>query len=80
MTAPARQHTQGESIAVLATQMVEVIKDISDLRNELRDHRDDHRTEEQDRVRGRRWLIGAIVGAIAAVDGPLVTLWLARGR
>lgn len=69
-------------IAPLAVQLTEVVKDVAELKTEMRgwfrDHEDTHRAEERSRLSARRWTIGIIVAAVAAVDGPLVTILLAR--
>ena len=53
---------QGEEIAVLATQMREVIKDVEGLRKELERHRLEH-------VSGRRWAVGLAMSGLATIGG-----------
>ena len=69
-------------IAPLAVQLTEVVKDVAELKTEMRgwfrDHEEMHRVEERSRLSTRRWTIGIIIAAVAAVDGPLVTILLAR--
>lgn len=66
--------TRGE--VGLAMQVKQVISDIGMLRADLNSHRQDHLTAERARVVGRRWIIGAVIALIAAIDGPLVTVLL----
>lgn len=77
-TPPRRLQTQGEAIAVLSTQMVEMIKDMNDLRGELRDHREEHRQEATDRAAARRRLWGAVVVLVASIDGPVLAILFSR--
>lgn len=69
-------------IAPLAVQLTEVIKDVNDVKREVEQrfdaHERQHEREETRRVSGRRWMVGAIIAAVAAVDGPIVTVVLAR--
>lgn len=76
-------------IAPLAVQLTEVIKDVNDMRNDVRDfkrevensftrHDTQHEREEARRISSRRWAFGAVVAVIASIDGPLVTILLAR--
>jgi hypothetical protein len=55
--------------AGLAVQVAEVIKDMTELRQELRDHRKEHEDAERARAVGRRWAISLAVTGIAAVGG-----------
>jgi len=50
-----------------------------EMRKEFRAHLQVHEADERRRVAARRWLVGSVIAAIAAIDGPLVALWLARG-
>lgn len=59
---------------VLATQVATVIKDVSELRQALRDHGISHEQEERNRVIRRRWLIGTIIAVLAVVETPLLYL------
>lgn len=52
----------------------------ADMAAEFGEHRREHEKDEAKRTSSRRWLIGAIIAAVAAVDGPVVTIFLARGR
>ena len=58
-------------IGVLQLQITELAKDFAG-------HEKQHELAESRRVSARRWTVGAIIAAIAAVDGPLATLLLSR--
>jgi hypothetical protein len=62
---------QGEAIAVLGVQMAEVIRDVQDLRMELRDHRDEHKDTERARISGRRWTVTTILAALILLEAPI---------
>jgi hypothetical protein len=75
---------QGGSRGVigLQVQLQDLTKEVTRLRADM-DHRFDaheqeHKDDSRARVVSRRWLTGSIIAAIAAVDGPLVTILLAR--
>ncbi len=67
MTSPASSLEVG--VAILATQMTEVIKDVSSMQLELERHRQEHRQAERDRTNGRRWLAGVCVAMLGSVGG-----------
>jgi septal ring factor EnvC (AmiA/AmiB activator) len=67
-------------VAVLGVQLQEVAKDVAKLEKQMDDHRAEHQAAENARVTGRRWLIAVIIAAVAAIDGPMVTILLARGH
>jgi len=67
------------SVAVLGVQIQEIAKDVAKLEKQMEDHRGEHQAAESARVNGRRWMAAMIVTAIAAIDGPMVTILLARG-
>jgi hypothetical protein len=69
-------------VVVLQVQIQDLTKEVTKLRADM-DHRFDthdrqHELDEAKRVTSRRWLAGSIIAAVAAVDGPLVTILLAR--
>jgi hypothetical protein len=66
-------------VAVLGVQLQEVAKDVARLENQLQAHHAEHQAAEAARATGRRWLITAVIAAVAAIDGPIVTVVLARG-
>jgi hypothetical protein len=75
---------QGASrgVIVLQVQIQDLTKEVTKLRADM-DHRFDahaqqHDRDEAKRVTSRRWLVGSIIAAIAAIDGPIVTVVLAR--
>lgn len=55
-------------VGVVQAQLVEVVKDLADLKADVNKRFDDHqRVHEQDlrdRVSGRRWLTGTLIAAI----------------
>ncbi len=59
-------------VGVLAVQIQELAKDLAA-------HEKQHEQERQARAAMRRWLVGAFIAAVAAVDGPVVAIVLARG-
>jgi hypothetical protein len=67
-----------EPVAVLAVQVAEVIKDVTQLAGDLKDHRLEHAEDQRSRSSARRWAIGLAVVLFAAVESPLVTLLLTR--
>lgn len=60
-------------VAVVQLQITELAKDFAK-------HEEQHTAAEARRLSGRRWAIALGVAAIAAIDGPMVTILLARGR
>lgn len=62
------------SQAALSVQMTEVIKDVTDLRTDLSNHRQEHKDEAQRRIVSRRWAWGIGVTLFAAVESPLLVL------
>lgn len=60
-------------VAVLAVQIQELAKDVAK-------HEEKHDREEAHRANNRKWLFMAAVAVIAAIDGPVVTIVLARGH
>lgn len=70
--------TGSRGVAVLAVQVSELSKDVGAVKTDIEGHRGEHQQDARARVTGRRWLIATFVAAVAAVDGPLVTILLAR--
>ena len=64
-----RNANMGTAQAGLAVQVAEVIKDMTELRAELRDHRIEHQEEAQLRAANRRWAVSLGVAALAAIGG-----------
>jgi len=60
-------------VAVLSVQLQELAKDFAR-------HEAEHERERRERIIGRRWAVGAVVAAIAAIDGPVVSVLLALHR
>lgn len=71
-------------VGAMTVQITELAKDFSDLKAETKTweatHDQQHEQEKRERLIARRWLIGAAIAAVAAVDGPIVTVLLSRGR
>ena len=65
--------TGTRGVAVLAVQMQEIAKDFAK-------HEEKHDRQEQVRASNRKWLFTAAIALIAAIDGPVVTIVLARGH
>jgi hypothetical protein len=61
-------------VGVIAVQVAEVIKDVADLRQDMRDHQRGHEKENQSRSSARRWAWGFGLAALAAIESPL--FWL----
>ena len=64
-------------VAVVGVQLQELVKDVARVESEISAHRIEHQHETAGRVSARRWMIGAAIAAVAAIDGPLVTVLLA---
>jgi hypothetical protein len=64
-------------VAVLGVQLQEVAKDVAKLEGQMESHRREHVSDEASRVSARRWIIATIIAAVAAVDGPVLTIVLA---
>ena len=62
--------TGTRGVAVLAVQITELAKDFSR-------HEEKHDRADAARLTARRWLWGAVIAGIAAIDGPIVTVLLA---
>lgn len=58
----------------LQSQVVELIKDVSEIKVSAEQHKIEHEQDHRDRVTGRRWLVGITVGAILSLGGILVTI------
>jgi hypothetical protein len=61
-------------VGALAVQVTEVIRDVSDLRLDLKEHRAEHETDARARSSARRWGWAFGISALAAVEVPL--FWL----
>ena len=70
-------------VGAMSVQITELAKDFSDLKADTKaweaTHDKQHEQEKRERTLARRWLVGAAIAAVAAVDGPVVTVLLARG-
>jgi hypothetical protein len=69
--------TGTRGVAVLSTQVADVIHDVAELRVEFAQHEQQHRVAEQARIAGRRWAFGyavALATGLAAVIGLLVNI------
>lgn len=78
MTEPRRLQTQGEAIAVLSTQMLQLHTDVEGLRQDLRNHRREHEEASSAQSSARRRLWSAVVVLVASIDGPLIGFMLTR--
>jgi len=68
------------TVAVLGVQLQQIAKDVAKLEIQMEAHRKEHEAEESARVSARRWLAGIVIAAVAAIDGPVVAILLARGH
>jgi hypothetical protein len=62
-------NTGSRGVSVLALQIQQLSQDFAK-------HEKLHETEQLNRIRNRRWIIGTIIGVVAAIDGPVLTLVL----
>jgi hypothetical protein len=69
-----------EPVAVVAVQVAEVIKDVGQLSADLRAHRAEHEADVRARSTARWRITGLVIAAVAAVDGPLITILISRGH
>ena len=71
-----RSGTRG--VGALSVQVAEVIKDVADVRRDLsafrHEHAEQHQAEQSARTVTRRWLIGTLIAAFVAIEGPLTYL------
>ena len=78
-------------VAVLAVQVQQIAQDVARLEQAMTkdvarlerrleatmaEHSDAHDAERAGRMNSRRWIVGAVIALIAAIDGPLVTVLL----
>lgn len=75
----AIDQTGTRGVAVLGVQVQELAKDLAKLELAIESHHREHQAEISIRTSSRRWVIAMVVAAIAAVDGPLITVLLAHG-
>jgi hypothetical protein len=61
---------RGGGVAVIAVQVQQLAQDMAK-------HEERHDRQETARATGRRWMIGAVIAAVAAIDGPMVAVLLA---
>lgn len=64
-------------VAVLAVQVQEVAKDVAAVAKDMEAHDQRHEKEQQQRASNRKWMVGAVIAGIAAIDGPIVSVLLA---
>lgn len=70
--------TGTRGVGVVAVQIQQLAKDITAEGLKIEAHINEHRQAERDRVKGRRWLIGTVIAAVAAVDVPTVFVLVHR--
>jgi Flp pilus assembly protein TadB len=69
------------AVTTMAAQLAEAIRDIGELRGELRSHDARHDRESRERTSGRRWLIGTLIALAALIVTVLaIVIPLALGR
>lgn len=63
----------GRGVPVLQDRLLELVKDMTELRTEMTTkfagHLQDHKDAQRERVSGRRWLIGTVFVALGALGG-----------
>jgi hypothetical protein len=71
-------------VSGLSIQLGGLVRDLAELKTDTRlwqgNHEQEHEQEQRDRRSARRWLVGVLIAAVAAVDGPVLTIVLARGH
>lgn len=68
-----------QALTIRMDSMVASLAELkADVSHQFDAHHREHERDEAKRVSSRRWLIGAIIAAVAAIDGPIVTVVLAR--
>lgn len=70
--------TGTRGVGALAVQITEVIKDVSEMRQTLDDHNKAHTAERRQLGIDRRWLVMAIIAALALVETPVLYLVFSR--
>jgi len=64
-------------VGAVQIQLTDAIKDIGELRADLKAHQVEHKREEERRAAGRRWAIGSALGAgtlLVAMLGLLIDI------
>lgn len=54
-------------VGVLQNQMLDLSKDVAKLEIALEHHELGHKEERNDRVRNRKWVLGAVIGGLASM-------------
>jgi hypothetical protein len=67
-----------KGVAVVQTQLIDVVKDLAELKAEVDKrfdaHMRDHAQEARDRVSARRWAIGTFIAALAVIVTLLLNI------
>lgn len=70
--------TGATGVPVVQSQLIEVVKDVAELRADMNSrfdaHAKAHEQADRDRVTGRRWLIGTALVGIGAMSGLYVMI------
>ena len=66
-------------VALIAQQATELVKDVSDLRQEMRDHIKVHDDEHRTRMLTRRWVITTAIALMVVLETPLIYLVSVHG-
>ena len=61
-------------IGVLQTQIIDLVKDVTDLNTRFDTHATVHQKEQDDRVKGRRWMAGAVIAALGSLAAILTVV------
>jgi hypothetical protein len=69
-----------KGVAVVQTQLVDVVKDLAELKAEVDKrfdaHMRDHAEDTKDRTAARRWAVGTFIAALAIVVSLLLNITL----
>lgn len=67
-------------VGILQAQIVELLKDITDLKTSLvtfiSEHSRTHKEESNDRTNGRRWMVGTAIAGVMALTAILTVVVL----
>jgi hypothetical protein len=63
----------------MATDIAALTVEVRELAKDLAKHELTHEQAVAARAAARKWWVMAVLAAVAAVDGPVVTIVLARG-
>lgn len=66
-------------VGVIQTQLTDLVKDMTEMKSEMNSrfeaHQRVHDQDHNDRISGRRWLIGTGIAGIAAMAALVAMMW-----